>query len=251
MAATVRCAEETASQTDSSSSNEEQVVDMEVDEKYDMPTMADLFELIRNESGPRKISVLLYMTLRHFGLTWRTIDEFLAMVGAHRCRTAHKWADMFISGDFETFVEEGRGGKHFDSFYDVYPELEAEARSFTVQGCSRKTADFSVVDLAKFVDGKFYELSQTAKNLDDKLVRSETSCRLDLRRWGVRFTDNKQRPYFEGHERNDVVVERKKFISYFLSRQAHYCTVNDGEQPMWRMPTVPKPCVLICKLDVL
>ena len=250
-AAMVRWTEETVSQTDSSSSDEEQVVDMEVVEKYDMSVMADLFELIRNESGSRKISVLLYMTVRHFGLTWRTIDEFLTVVGAYRCQAAHKWTDTFISGDFETFVEEGRGGKHFDSFYDVYPELEAEARSFAVQGCSRKTADLSVADLAKFVDNKFYELSQTVKSLDDCLVRSETSCRLDLRRCGVRFTDNKQRPYFEGHERNDVVIEREKFISYFLTRQGHYYTVSDGDQPMWCMPTVPKPCVLIYKLAVL
>ena len=224
---------------------------MEVDETYDMSTMADLFELIRNESGPRKISVLLYMTLRHFGLPWRRINEFLGMVGAYRCETADKWGDTFISGDFETFTEEGRGGKHFDSFYDAYPELEIEGRSFVVEGCSRKAADFSVADLAKFIDRKFYELSGTVKTLDDQLVRSETSCRLDLRRWGVRFTDNKQRPYFEGHERNDVVIEREKFISYFLTRRGHYYTVSDGEQPMWCMPTVAKPCVLICKLSVL
>jgi hypothetical protein len=250
-AATVRWVEEAASQTETSSSDEEGVPDMEVDEKYDMSTMADLFELIRNESGPRKISVLLYMTLRHFGLPWRRINEFLAVIGAHQCETAHKWADTLISGDFDTFVEEGRGGKRFDSFYDIYPELEAEARSYAVEGCSRKTADFSVADLAKHVDNKFYELSQTVKNLKDELVRSETSCRLDLRRWGVRFTDNKQRPYFEGHERNDVVVERNKFSPYVLTRQAHYYTVSDGEQPMWCMPMAPRPCVLICKLAML
>jgi hypothetical protein len=250
-AVAARWTEERASQTDTSSSDEEQIVDMEVDEKYDMSSMADLFELIRNESGPRKISVLLYMTLRHFGLSWRAINEFMVMIGAHRCETTHKWADTFILGDFETFIEEGRGGKHFDSFYDVYPELEIEAQLFAVEGCSRKTADFSVADLAKFVDDKFYELSGTVKTSDNTLVRSETSCRLDLRRWGVRFTANKQRPYFEGHERNDVVVAREKFISYFLTRQAHYYTVSDGEQPTWCMPTSSKPCVLICKFGVL
>jgi hypothetical protein len=235
------------SQTDSSSSDETDFADKKVDEKYDIPSMADLFELIRNESGPRKISVLLYMILRHFGLSWRTIDEFLAAVGAYRCRTAHKWADAFISGDFESFVEEGRGGKHSDSFYDIYPELEIEARSFSVQGCSRKTADFTVTNLAKFTDSKFYELSQTVKNPNDQLIRSETSCRLDLRSWGVCFIDNNQRPYFEGHERSDVVIERKKFISYFLIRRANYYTVDAGDQPTWCMPTVSKPCVLICE----
>jgi hypothetical protein len=250
-AATVRWIEETASQTDSSSSDEKEVVDMKVDEKYDILTMTDLFELIRNESGPRKISVLLYMTLRHFALPWRRINEFLTVIGAHRCETAHKWADTFISGDFETFIEEGRGGKHSDSFHDIYPELEIEGRSFAVEGCSRKTADFSVADLVMFIDGRFYELSETAKNLGDQLVRSETSCRLDLRRWGVRFTDNKQRPYFESHERNDVVIEREKFISYFLTRRAHYYTVSDGEQPVWCIPTMPEPCVLICELAFL
>lgn len=241
----------TNSQTDSSSGDEQKITSMDVEERYDILSMADLFELIRNESGSRKLSVLLYMSLRHFGLPWRTIDEFMTMIGALRCETAHKWADTFISGDFEAFIEEGRGGKHSDSFYDVYPELEIEARSFAVQGCSRKTADFSVADLARFVDTNFYKMSQATKNLDDQLICSETSCRLDSRRWGVYFSDNKQRPYFEGHERNDVVVERQKFISYFLTREAYYYTVKDGDLPVWCMPTASKPCVLICKLAII
>jgi len=109
---------------------------MEVDEKYEISAMADLFDLIRNESGSRKISVLLYMTVRHFGLSWRTINEFLVMIGVHRCKATYKSVDAFIFGDFETFIEEGRGGKHFDSFYHVYPKLQIEARSFAAEGCS-------------------------------------------------------------------------------------------------------------------
>ena len=100
--------------------------------------MAEMFVLIRNESGHRKVSVLLYMTVRHFCLPCRTINDFLTAIGAHRSQTVHKWADTFISGYFETFVEEGWRGKHFDGLYDVYPELEAEGRTCAVQCCSSK-----------------------------------------------------------------------------------------------------------------
>ena len=51
------------------------------------------------------------MILRYFGYQWRVIDDFLRQIGANRCETAHKWAETFLSGDFEAFLEDGRGGR--------------------------------------------------------------------------------------------------------------------------------------------
>jgi hypothetical protein len=36
--------------------------------------------------------------------------------------------------------------------------------------------------------------------------------RLDLARWGAKWGKNSKKPYFIGHEREDVVKERKKLI---------------------------------------
>ncbi|CAF4204039.1 unnamed protein product [Rotaria sp. Silwood2] len=211
--------------------------------KLDYLIIGDLFELCKADCGSRRLSVLLYTLLRITGQSCRFTDDVLEKIGAFRRVHAHKWSEVFICGDFDTFTADGRGGKMFPSFYDDYPGLEVEAKAFAIEGCSRKNASFTVGDLAKFVDEKFYELTQTVKTGDD-LIRFEKSCRLDLRRWGARFEPNSARPYFEGHERADVVIHRNEFISYFLQRKDEYYTISDGDQPKWISPT-HNPRILI------
>jgi hypothetical protein len=48
------------------------------------------------------------------------------------------------------------------------------------------------------------------------------SCRADLLKWGARFDKNTNRPYFEGHERDDVKTTRIGFIKYFLDNKEFY-----------------------------
>jgi hypothetical protein len=43
-----------------------------------------------------------------------------------------------MDGKFDEFVGNARGGKWGDSFYDVYPDLEQEARAFAVLECEKK-----------------------------------------------------------------------------------------------------------------
>ena len=147
----------------------------------------------------------------------------------------------------QAILDDGRGGKYTDSFYDVFPELAMEGRAFVVEACSQRVATFTASNLEHFIDTRFCELTQTIKT-NNQLVQSEKSCRLDLRRWGAKFEASSQRPYFEGHERADVVTHRQEFISYFLNRIGHYYTISKGDQPNWQFPT-QKPCVLICKLQ--
>ncbi len=71
------------------------------------------------------------------------------------------------------------------------------------------------------------------------LIRSERSCRLDLPRWGAKFEASSQRPYFEGHERDDVVKHRNEFINYFLAHKDFYYTITDGDIPMSNMHRRP------------
>ena len=54
---------------------------MKFKNKFDVLTINDMFELCKRECGLRKISVLLYMTLRHLGHTWREIDILLSQIG--------------------------------------------------------------------------------------------------------------------------------------------------------------------------
>ena len=56
-------------------------------------------------------------------------------------------------------------------------------------------------------------------------------CRIDIRRWGGRNEVNKNRSYFEGHERPDVQQHREEFIDNFLSKKNEYYLLNDEEIP--------------------
>lgn len=217
--------------------------------RLDLPAIGDLFQLCKRSCGSRKLSVLLYMILRHVGISWRETDVILAHLGAYRTAAAHQWAETFISGDIDSLDDEGRGGKHCESLFDMFPELETKAKAFAIDACSRKTADFTVSELANFIDGKFYEITDTVK-VTDSLVHSIESCRLDLRRWGVKFQANSQRPYFEGHERADVVAHRQEFVTYFQERKDRYYTITEGEQPARQTPG-RNPTVLICKYLML
>ena len=51
---------------------------------------------------------------------------------------------------------------------------------------------------------------------------------MDLISLGAKWDKNSNRPYFEGHERSDVVDARKEFVAYFLiKRHLYYSTVRD------------------------
>ncbi|CAF4994978.1 unnamed protein product [Rotaria sp. Silwood1] len=185
------------------------------------------------------------MTLRHFGISWVKCDDFFKEIGALRATTANRWANTFLSGSFDKFINEGRGGKHISSFYDVFPDIELLAKNYSVQRCAAKAADFDAFELAKFIDEQFYMLTSIKKDSNDSLIRSVKSCRLDLRRWGARFESNSQRPYFEGHKRQDVVQHLTTFLQHFLPRKDSYYLISEGAQPKWQIPTVGTPTILI------
>ena len=66
---------------------------------------------------------------------------------------------------------------------------------------------------------------------------------LDISRWGIFYGANGNSPYWEGHERLDVVQSRDNLIDYFISRSEHYYRITDDTEPKWINPT-EKPCVL-------
>lgn len=131
--------------------------------KLDIHAIGDLFQMCKNECGSRKLSVLVYLILRFSGQKWDVINDLLGQMGAYRCESAHKWSQVFLSNDMEGFCDDGRGGKQSDSFYDAYPELETEGKAFAISACSRKSADFTASNLALFLDGRFYQLTQSTK----------------------------------------------------------------------------------------
>jgi len=216
-------------------------------DKFPETDIGDLAEMCKLKCDTKYLSTLVYMSLRSCDVTWDVIDKFLKNIGLMTAESSHKWATVFIKGDYEEFSNDLRGGKQTDSFYDSFSEIESDAKAFVVQACSQKSAEFKAADLAQFIDTTYYELTGIEKQPNDDLIRSERSCRLDLRRWGAKFEANSQRPYFEGHERDDVVKHRNEFINYFLTHKDFHYTVTDGDTPIWKMPTQNPQRILICE----
>ena len=57
-------------------------------------------------------------------------------------------------------------------------------------------------------------------------------------RWGARWDSNKSRPYFLGHERDDVVQKRKEFVDYMLVHKDFYYYPIKSENGLleWNIP---------------
>ncbi|CAF2599762.1 unnamed protein product [Rotaria sp. Silwood2] len=83
-------------------------------------------------------------------------------------QTSHKWVSTLINGDYEEFLSDLRGVKQTDSYDDTFSETEADARTFVVQACSQKSGDFKAIDLANFIDEKYYALKGIKKQSRDR-----------------------------------------------------------------------------------
>ncbi|CAF3485177.1 unnamed protein product [Rotaria socialis] len=199
-------------------------------DRINVSDIADIYELCKTYCSTRYLSVLMYLTLRHFNISCRDTDAFLKDIGSYTREASHNWSWKFLNENFDEFINDKRRGKRGDSFYDIYPELEEEARTFAVIECNKKAASFTASELAQFIDNRYHEINDIQKN-DLKLVRSVESCRVDLRRWGAHFDINSNRPYFEGHERSDVREHREPFVRQFLTNEDSYYTVNSDEDP--------------------
>jgi hypothetical protein len=99
-------------------------------------------------------------------------------------------------GNIEYLYEDGRSPNNSDSFYDVFPEIEIEAKLFVMEKAVSKSSLFSVRDLENFITEQYDIL--TNDDCGDLSVRSSESCRHDLLRWGFYLGENRLRPYCEG-----------------------------------------------------
>jgi hypothetical protein len=91
---------------------------------------------------------------------------------------------------------------------------------------SDKSSKFSPLDLAIYITDIFKTTYEV--DVGDDYVRSVSSCKRDLIKWGFYLGDNSNRPYYEGHEREDVVLARKDFVEYFNSRKHLYYTLTNN-----------------------
>ena len=132
-------------------------------------------------------------------------------------------------------------GEKNPTFYEIFPEIQDLAKLYVIEQTQKKSYNFSVLDLCNFIDSASYEIIEETKECEI-LIKSETSVRDYLRRWGITFGCAKC-IYFEGHERPDVVQDREIFVDYYLSRKENYYSIASLDKK-WIKP-IEKPCVLM------
>ena len=100
--------------------------------------IGDLFEIVKSQTSVRSLSVLVYLSLTHFGVTWRNADLLLKEIGGLSAETCHKWSEVVIEKDLDDFLEEKRGGKRGEIFFDTFPELEKYGEAICTRGLSEE-----------------------------------------------------------------------------------------------------------------
>ena len=128
----------------------------------DVSDIEDLFEIVKNQTSIRSLSVLVYLSITYFGVTWRKVDIFLKELGALGAEICNRWSDVFIQGDLNKFFEDNRGGKRGLSFFDIYPELESMAKLYAFESRKRKSSSFIALELAQYLNKQCYKLTGKA-----------------------------------------------------------------------------------------
>ncbi|CAF1597815.1 unnamed protein product [Adineta ricciae] len=172
--------------TDLHDSNENNKENNCLKNKMSVLDIGNLFEALSEETSIRPLSVLVYLSSVNFGIPWRDIDLFLKAIGGLTAKTCNKWSTDIIEQDLEEFLQDNRGGKDEESFYDTYPELENLAKLYALNGCKRKSASFTCSELASYVDDEYYKLTGETKTTKE-LIRPERGCCRDMNRWGCKF----------------------------------------------------------------
>ena len=204
--------------------------------KLDYNHLSHLKELIlsiaeKPHIAKRLISTFTFGILRINGISYNKTKEILESIGCCEITTASKWANVLRNSDDPlTLLEENRKYKG-DDFYQLYPEIKAEAIIFSQNKMKQKIANFKARDLSKFINEKYTEIS--GQSIEEGVfLRSERNCRRDLLKWGAKFECNKKRPYFEGHERPDVKEYRKEFVKLFDIKKKDFGYLQKMDEKM-------------------
>lgn len=198
-----------------------------------------------NSISERVLSTLIYMILRNCSITWREIEKIFCLLDCLNIKHAHRWASTLAeSHDASIILNDKRGGYRTNQLYIDYPELEMEAKNFAIQETKKRNCLFSVNELAKYLTKKYEELSGETLP-DGSFIRSDSSLRLDLIRWGAQWDDNNKRPYFEGHERDDVTEYRKEFVHFFVQNKNKIYQQTSDDKCEWIDPSDDPPYIAI------
>lgn len=167
----------------------------------------------------RKFAVSVYMMLKLSGVSHAKIDEMMSKFGTLTWRTAHVFCRKIINGDEDCVEDENRGKYKRETIFDVIPELKEDILQYSINKVAEKNSKFTVASLAEYSIKKANEYKP---ELDPKPLLSQHFLEKTLACLGFYWGNNKARPYFQGHEREDVVKTRDNFVRYFSDNSNSY-----------------------------
>ena len=97
------------------------------------------------------------MLLRNFK-NWRETETIMGQLSCTNIKTAHRWASTFSESDDPFIIlQDKRGGKHSETFYENFPEIEMRARAFAIEETSKKNYEFTIQILSQFITKQYEE----------------------------------------------------------------------------------------------
>ncbi len=194
-----------------------------------MSSLIDHFGINWSSVAERSLSVLIYLILQVLKVSDKNQNIIFKACNLSKSRTAKFWLTKYLNQEYDGLHNDGRGGQRNDFFYDIYPDIESEAKLYAMTCAEEKSCSFTVLKLAEYITDLYVE--ETGEHFEEnELVRSESSCHRDLIRWGFYLGSNSNRPYFEGHERAYVVAVRNQVVEYFTLRKHLYYTLTQKDE---------------------
>jgi len=117
-----------------------------IQSKLSLETVGDLVSILIDsipEFGAtqrRILSLIVFILLRVLGYSWESCEKILSALRLFTAQTCNIWVNNIIEEENACAVlRDERGSYQRSRFYDEFPELEQEAKSFALDGACRKT----------------------------------------------------------------------------------------------------------------
>ena len=134
-------------------------------DQFDFENVSDLIDLLIdscqnwNSINNRILSLIIYLTIRLCKIQYEEARLILLKLNLLSIQTCHSWLKTIIDEDDSCVILRDERGKYKrELFYELYPELELQAKTFAMENASQKKCSFIVKDLAIFINKQFYSL---------------------------------------------------------------------------------------------
>ena len=109
--------------------------------------------------------MIIYLTIRLCKIQYEEARLILLKLNLLSIQTCHSWLKTIIDEDaLCVILRDDRGKYKREIFYELYPELELQAKSFAMENASQKKSSIIVKDLAVFVNKQSYFLYDDSFN---------------------------------------------------------------------------------------